>query len=69
VPEYDIEVVDSAGIDPGVGWSRYSSETPLEYGGEITIETEDGSQKLRVRVVGVDNDAFFTSKATVEPLA
>jgi hypothetical protein len=68
MPDYNIEVADSGGADAAVSWKRYSSETPLEYGAEITIESEDGSRELPVRVVGVDNDAFFTPKATVEPL-
>jgi hypothetical protein len=63
MPDYDIEVTDSGGR-----WKQYSAEVPLEYGSEITVEAEDGSGDLRVRVVGVDNDAFFTSKATCEPV-
>ena len=69
MPEYDIELADSAEVDPGESWKRYSSDAPLEYGSEITIEANEGSREVRVRVVGVDNDAFFRSKATVEPLA
>jgi hypothetical protein len=73
VPEYKLTVVDPGNtLDPGISWKRYRSEAPLEYGSEIVIEPETeipgvpGS--LRVRVTGVDNDAFFTSEATVEPI-
>ena len=61
MPEYKVTVIGSDAGD----WKRYVSEIPLEYGNEITIEADDGST-ARVRVVGVDNDAFFTSEVTVE---
>ena len=63
-------VVDPSGkIGSGVKWKRYKSETLLEYGNEIVVEsesTEPGS--IRARVTDADNDAFFTNKVTVEPI-
>jgi hypothetical protein len=69
VPDYKLTVVDTGSETESLSWKEYHAEVPLEYGNEITIEAEDGSRTLQARVVEVDNDAFFTKKATVEPIA
>ena len=63
-------VVDPSGkIGPDVKWKRYKSETLLEYGNEIVVESESAEPgSIRARVTNADNDAFFTNKATVEPI-
>jgi len=70
VPKYRVTVVDPTGaVGAGVKWKKYDSPTVLEYGNEIVVESqspEPGS--VRGRVTEVDNDAFFTNKATVEPI-
>jgi hypothetical protein len=74
VPEYKVNVVDpSNALSPGISWKRYRTAVPLEYGNEIIVEAdqgdaEDAPRLLRARVTSVDNDAFFTSTVTVEPL-
>jgi hypothetical protein len=74
VPDYQLTVVDSGNELEGLSWKHYRAEIPLEYGNEITIEADEtdasgAPRTIRARVVEVDNDAFFTKKATVEPLA
>jgi hypothetical protein len=70
MPEYKVTVVAAEGAAEASGsWKRYESEVPLEYGNEITIESDErGGRTLRARVTAVDNDALFTSKVTVEPI-
>jgi hypothetical protein len=71
VPQYKVTVVDPSGaIKPTVAWKRYKSDSLLEYGGEIVVESDspDGPGAIRARVTAVDNDAFFTNRVTVEPL-
>jgi len=66
-----VTVVDPTGaIGSGVSWKRYTSDTLLEYGSEIVVESEspDGPGPIRARVTDVDNDAFFTNRVTVEPV-
>jgi hypothetical protein len=74
VPDYKLTVVDPGNDLAGLAWKKYHAEVPLEYGNEITVEAEQADvsaapRTIRARVVEVDNDAFFTKKATVEPLA
>jgi hypothetical protein len=70
VAEYKVTVVDPSGrIAPGVSWKRLETESLLEYGNEVEVESgspEPG--RIRARVTDVDNDAFFTNKVTVEPI-
>lgn len=63
-------VVDPSGrLGSDVKWKRYTSETLLEYGNEIVVESESPEPgSIRVRVTDADNDAFFTNKVTVEPI-
>jgi hypothetical protein len=73
VPDYKLTVVDPGNALEGLSWKKYHADRPLEYGNEITIEAEEAdasgaARTIRARVVEVDNDAFFTKKATVEPL-
>jgi hypothetical protein len=73
VPDYKLTVVDPGNALEGLSWKKYHAEQPLEYGNEITVEAEEADasgapRTIRARVVEVDNDAFFTKKATVEPL-
>jgi len=71
VAQYKVTVVDPSGaIAPGVSWKRYKSDSLLEYGNEIVVESNspDGPGSIRARVTEVDNDAFFTNKVTVEPI-
>ncbi len=74
MPEYKVNVVDPSGaLGPSSSWKRYRADLPLEYGNEIIVEAEHGDipdapTSLRARVVSVDNDAFFTSTVTVEPI-
>ena len=68
---YRVTVVDPSGrIGPGVEWKPYQSDTLLEYGNEIVVESDSpgGPGSIRARVTVVDNDAFFTNKVTVEPI-
>ena len=67
---YRVTVVDPSGrIGPGVEWKPYQSDTLLEYGAEIVVESEAAEPgPVRARVTGVDNDAFFTNKVTVEAI-
>ncbi len=74
MPEYKLTVVDPGNTLAGLTWKKFHAEVPLEYGNEITIEAEEADSSgaprtLRARVVDVDNDALFTDKATVEPIA
>ena len=74
MPDYKLTVVDPGNTVAGLSWKKYRADIPLEYGNEITIEAEQADassapRTIRARVVEVDNDAFFTKKATVEPLA
>jgi hypothetical protein len=70
MPKYKVTVVDPSGrIGRNVKWKRYDSDTVLEYGNEIVVESqtpEPGS--VPARVTEVDNDALFTNKVTVEPI-
>jgi hypothetical protein len=69
VPQYKVTVVDPKGmVAPGVLWKRYRSDSLLEYGNEIVVESAspDGPGPIRARVTEVDNDAFFTNRVTVE---
>ena len=71
MPDYQLTVADPGNGLEGLSWKHYHAEVPLEYGNEITIEAEQADasgapRTIRVRVVEVDNDAFFTKKATVE---
>jgi hypothetical protein len=71
VPQYKVKVVDPSGsLGPMVSWKRYKSESVLEYGNEIVVESDSpgGPGSIRARVTEVDNDAFFTNKVTVEPI-
>jgi hypothetical protein len=71
VPQYKVTVLDPTGaVAPGVSWKRYKSDSLLEYGNEIVVESDspDGPGSIRARVTEVDNDAFFTNKVTVEPI-
>ena len=74
MPEYKVTLNDPGNsVDPSRSWKRYHSDVPLEYGNEIVIEEDQaepgkGPSSLRVRVTSVDNDAFFTSGVTVEPI-
>jgi hypothetical protein len=71
VPQYKVTVVDPSGaVAPGVSWKRYKSDSLLEYGNEIVVESEsaDGPGTIRARVTEVDNDAFFTNRVTVAPI-
>ena len=70
MPDYKVTVVDPSGrIGSGVSWKRYRSETVLEYGNEIVVESESPEPgSVPARVTEVDNDAFFTNKVTVEPI-
>jgi hypothetical protein len=74
MPEYKVNVIDPSGaLSPSISWKRYRADLPLEYGNEIVVESEQGDApdaptSLRARVVSVDNDAFFTSTVTVEPI-
>ena len=74
MPDYKLTVVDPGNTLEGLTWKKYHSDVPLEYGNEITIEAEEADatgapRTIRVRVAEVDNDAFFTKTATVEPLS
>ena len=66
MPEYKVTVTGTPGP-----WKRYDSDEPLEYGDEIVVERDSGEppSTLRARVISVDNDALFSSKVEVEPLA
>ncbi len=74
VPEYKVNVIDPGNaLGPAISWKRYRTDVPLEFGKEIIIESDepdspDAPTSLRVRVTAVDNDAFFTSTVTVEPI-
>ena len=74
MPEYKVNVIDPSGaLGASISWQRYRADLPLEYGNEIIVESElgdapDAPTSLRARVVSVDNDAFFTSTVTVEPI-
>ena len=71
MPQYKVTVVDPSGVvASGVSWKRYKSDSLLEYGNEIVVESDspDGPGSIRARVTAVDNDAFFTNKVTVEPI-
>jgi len=74
VPEYKVNLIDPSGaLSPSITWKRYRADLPLEYGNGIIVESEQGDApdaptSLRARVVSVDNDAFFTSTVTVEPI-
>ena len=71
MPEkYKVTVIDPDGaVEASGSWKEYRAEVPLEYGNEITIESDQpGVGTLRVRVTSVDNDALFTQKVTVEPI-
>jgi hypothetical protein len=74
VPDYKLTLVDPGNTLEGLTWKKYHADVPLEYGSEITIEAEEADasgapRTIRASVVEVDNDAFFTKTATVEPLA
>jgi hypothetical protein len=74
VPEYKVNVIDpSDALSPRISWKRYRSDLPLEYGNEIIIEADqadspDAPTLLRAQGTSVDNDSFFTSTVTVEPI-
>lgn len=63
-------VVDPSGrIAPGVKWKRLETESLLEYGSEVDVESETPEPgRVHAKVTDVDNDAFFTNKVTVEPI-
>ena len=74
MPDYKLTLVDPGNTHEGLTWKKYHADVPLEYGSEITIEAEEADasgapRTIRASVVEVDNDAFFTKTATVEPLA
>ena len=74
MPDYKLTVVDPGNTLEALSWKKYHAEVPLEYGNEITIEAEEADasgapRTIRGRVTEVDNDAFFTKTATVEPLS
>jgi hypothetical protein len=68
--KYRVTVVDPSGrIGKDVAWKPYKSESLLEYGAEIVVESESPEPgAVRARVTEVDNDAFFTNKVTVQPI-
>jgi hypothetical protein len=70
VARYRVTVVDPSGrIGPGVAWKPYRSDSLLEYGAEIVVESESADPgQVRARVTDVDNDAFFTNKVTVQAI-
>ena len=73
MPDYKLTVVDPGNTLEGLSWKKYHADVPLEYGSEITIEADEAddsgaARTIRARVTEVDNDAFFTKTATVEPL-
>lgn len=74
MPEYRVNVVDPDNVlGQSSSWNRYRSDVPLEYGNEIMIEPAEpgvagAPGSLRARVMSVDNDAFFSSTVTVEPI-
>ena len=63
-------VVDPTGrISAGESWKRLKTDTLLEYGDEVEVESDSPEPgRIRARVTDVDNDAFFTNKVTVEPI-
>jgi hypothetical protein len=70
VPRYNVTLHDPSGrIGPAVSWKRLETETLLEYGNEVEIESDSPEPgRIRAHVTDVDNDAFFTNKVTVEPI-
>jgi hypothetical protein len=71
MPRYKVTVVDPSGaLGPATSWKRYTSDSLLEYGDEIVVESDapDIPVSVRARVTEVDNDAFFTNRVTVEPI-
>jgi hypothetical protein len=67
---YRVTVVDPSGrLGSGVAWKPYESDTLLEYGAEIVVESKsDEPGPVRARVTEVDNDALFTNKVTVRAI-